>query len=81
MLWKNCEGLKHELFFFALDTRSFMEEYLGGINMLTVIKIKFQLAKLKYYARKENKAFHKGEYDKAVKYGKIVGAEFDKLFG
>ena len=49
--------------------------------MLTVIKIKFQLAKLKYYTRKETKAFHKGEYDKAVKYGKIVGSEFDKLFG
>ena len=49
--------------------------------MLTVIKIKFQLAKLKYYTRKETKAFHKGKYDKAVKYGKIVGSEFDKLFG
>lgn len=49
--------------------------------MLTYIKIKFQLAKLKYYTRKETKAFHKGEYDKAVKYGKIVGAEFDRLFG
>lgn len=59
----------------------FNGEYLGGINMLTVIKIKFQLAKLKYYTRKETKAFHKGEYDKAVKYGKIVGSEFDKLFG
>lgn len=58
-----------------------MEEYLGGIKMLTYIKIKFQLAKLKYYTRKETKAFHKGEYDKAVKYGKLVGYEFDKLFG
>lgn len=81
MLWKNCEGLIHELFFFAFYTYPFMEEYLGGINMLTVLKIKFQLAKLKYYTRKETKAFHKGEYDKAVKYGKIVGAEFDRLFG
>ena len=49
--------------------------------MLTTIKIKFQLAKLKYYARKETKMFHKGEYDKAVKYGKLVGREFDRLFG
>lgn len=82
MLWKNYEGLTQELFFlFALNTHSVMEEYLGGINMLTVIKIKFQLAKLKYYTRKETKAFHEGKYDKAVKYGKIVGSEFDKLFG
>ena len=49
--------------------------------MLTYIKIKFQLAKLKYYSRKETKAFHKGEYDKAVQYGKKVGYEFDRLFG
>ena len=49
--------------------------------MLTFIKLKFQLAKLKYYARKETKAFHKGEYDKAIKFGKLVGKEFDKLFG
>ena len=49
--------------------------------MLTTIKIKLQLAKLKYYSRKETKAFHKGEYDKAVKFGKLVSAEFDRLFG
>lgn len=49
--------------------------------MLTFIKLKFQLAKLKYYTRKETKAFHKGEYDKAIKFGKLVGKEFDKLFG
>lgn len=49
--------------------------------MLTYIKIKFQLAKLKYYTRKETKAFHEGKYDKAIKYGRIVGSEFDKLFG
>lgn len=49
--------------------------------MLNYIKLKFQLAKLKYYTRKETKAFHKGEYDKAIKFGKLVGKEFDKLFG
>lgn len=49
--------------------------------MLTVIKIKFQLMKLKYYSRKETKAFHEGKYDKAIKYGKLVSSEFDKLFG
>ena len=68
-------------FLFALDTAPVMEEYLGGVNMLTYIKMKFQLAKLKYYTRKETKAFHEGKYDKAVKYGKIVGNEVDKLFG
>ena len=49
--------------------------------MLTAIKIKFQLAKLKYYTRKETKAFHKGNYEEAIKFGKLVGKEFDKIFG
>ena len=49
--------------------------------MLTTIKIKFQLAKLKYYTRKETKAFHDGKYDKAIKFGKKVSLEFDRLFG
>lgn len=49
--------------------------------MLTYIKIKFQLLKLKYYLNKETKAFHEGNYDKAIKYGKLVGVEFDRLFG
>ena len=58
-----------------------MRENKEEINMLTVIKIKFQLMKLKYYSRKETKAFHEGKYDKAIKYGKLVSSEFDKLFG
>ena len=49
--------------------------------MLNVIRVKFQLAKLKYYTKKETKAFLDGEYDKAIKYGKKFGLEFDTLFG
>ena len=49
--------------------------------MLTTIKIKIQLAKLKYYVKKETKAFHEGDYEKAIKFGKLVSGEFDKLFG
>lgn len=48
--------------------------------MLTYIKIKFQLFKLKHYLNKETKAFHKGEYEEAIKYGKLVSLEFDRLF-
>ena len=43
--------------------------------------MKFKLAKLNYYSRKETKAFCKREYDKAAKYGKMVDIEFDKIFG
>ena len=49
--------------------------------MLTTIKIKLQLAKLKYYSRKETKAFYEGEYEKALKFGNLVSKEFDKIFG
>ena len=49
--------------------------------MLNTIKIKFKLAKLKYYSRKETKAFHEGKYDEAIKFGKLVSKEFDKIFG
>ena len=49
--------------------------------MLTAIVIKLKLAKLKYYTRKETKAFHEGNYQEAIKFGKLVGKEFDKLFG
>ena len=49
--------------------------------MLTAIKLKIQLAKLKYYTRKETRAFHEGDYEKAIKFGKLVSGEFDKLFG
>lgn len=49
--------------------------------MLIRFIIMVKLAKLKYYSRKETKAFHKGEYEKAIKYGKLVDVEFDKLFG
>ena len=49
--------------------------------MLTTIVLKFKLAKLKYYTRKETKAFYEGRYDDAIKFGKLVGKEFDKIFG
>ena len=51
------------------------------IIMLTTIKLKFKLAKLKYYTRKETKAFHEGNYEKAIKFGKLVSKEFDEIFG
>lgn len=49
--------------------------------MLTTIILKLKLTKLKYYSRKETKAFHEGDFNKAVKYGKLVSVEFDKIFG
>lgn len=49
--------------------------------MLTTIKLKFQLAKLKYFSRKETKAIHDRKYDEAAKYGKLVDKEFNKIFG
>ncbi|MBO5319077.1 MAG: hypothetical protein J6B01_04625 [Ruminococcus sp.] len=49
--------------------------------MLTYIVLKLKLAKLKYYARKETKAFRKRDFEKAIKYGKLVSVEFDKIFG
>ena len=51
------------------------------IIMLTTIILKFKVAKLKYYSRKETKAFHEGEYEKAVKFGKLVDKEFNRIFG
>lgn len=49
--------------------------------MLKAMIIKLKLVKLKHYSRKENKAFHEGNYEEAIKFGKIVSNEFDKLFG
>lgn len=49
--------------------------------MLTTIVMKIRLAKMKYFTRRERKAIEKKDFNKAVKYGKLVGREFDKLFG
>lgn len=56
-------------------------EFEEEIIMLTYIVLKLKLAKLKYYARKETKAFRKRDFEKAIKYGKLVSVEFDKIFG
>ena len=43
--------------------------------MLTTIKLKIQLAKLNYYTKKETTAFHEGNYEKAIKFGKLVSGD------
>lgn len=48
--------------------------------MLKTIVIKIRLAKMKYFTRKETKAIRKKDFNKAVKFGKLVDKEFNKIF-
>ena len=79
---KRTNNLFSSFYIFVCYTYPIMEDkFEEVIIMLTTIVLKFKLAKLKYYTRKETKAFYEGRYDDAIKFGKLVGKEFDKIFG